>query len=295
MPWLQITFECEKSHTEALEDALLTIGASAVTLRDAADQPVLEPGVGETPLWTEVKLTALFDAQVDTDRVLLELITLLPFDLPSLRIEILEDRDWERSWMDHYQPMLFGERLWICPSWQQPPQSDAVNLLLDPGLAFGTGTHPTTSLCLQWLDSWNLKGQTVVDYGCGSGVLAVAAILLGASHVVAVDNDPQALDATLENARRNYCADKIQVQTPEQALERKIAPVDVVLANILAKPLMELAPRLTELVVAGGQLLLSGLLIEQAEAVKQAYTADVVFDGLAEQDGWVRLHGCRAC
>jgi ribosomal protein L11 methyltransferase len=290
MNWLQIIFSCNPAESEALEDALLACGALSITYQDAADQPVLEPGVGEMPLWSSIKFSALFTADTDTDLVLLQLAASLPFDLPPCRIEIVEKKDWERAWMDHYHAMPFGKRLWICPSWQSPVDAAAVNLMLDPGLAFGTGTHPTTSLCLHWLDSAELTGKTVVDFGCGSGVLGIAALLLGAKSVLAIDNDPQALAATQDNARRNRCESYLSVGPADRKIVEK---VDIVLANILAKPLIELADTLKAALKPGGKIVLSGLLAEQAELVMQAYRPEVNFLPLAEQEGWIRLEGIR--
>lgn len=291
MNWLQITFSCNPAQSEPLEDALLACGALSITYQDAADQPLLEPGVGEMPLWDAIQFSALFTADVDTDTVLVGVQSQLDFDLPRFRIEIVEKKDWERAWMDHYHAMRFGKRLWICPSWQTPPDPEAVNLMLDPGLAFGTGTHQTTSLCLQWLDSADLVGKTVVDYGCGSGVLGVAALLLGAQSVLSVDNDPQALVATRDNAERNGCANRLQVRLPD--LAAAIEPVDVVLANILAGPLIQLAPLLANSLKPGGYLVLAGLLEEQAQAVMAAYAPWIHFMPATDLEGWQRLVGQR--
>ena len=215
MAWLQLRLDTSPGQVERLEELLMATGAVAVTLEDNADQPVLEPGVGETPLWGQTRLTGLYPADTDMATVL----QAFPEDdlvAASHRIEILEDRDWEREWMQHYQPMRFGRRLWVCPSWLAPPDPDAINLLLDPGLAFGTGTHPTTALCLGALDAMNLSGVTAVDYGCGSGILATAALKLGARQVLAVDNDPQALVATRENAARNSISrGALEIAAPE--------------------------------------------------------------------------------
>ena len=202
MTWLQLRLDTNPDSVETLEDLMLATGAVAVTMEDNADQPVLEPNLGETPLWGQTRLTGLYAADVDMDDVLQAFPTRL-LQQANQRVEILEDKDWEREWMRHYRPLQFGKRLWVCPSWLQPPDPDAVNLLLDPGLAFGTGTHPTTALCLRELDGMQLDNQTAVDYGCGSGILAVAALKLGARQVLAVDNDPQALVASRDNAQRN--------------------------------------------------------------------------------------------
>jgi ribosomal protein L11 methyltransferase len=213
--------------------------------------------------------------------------------LPPHRIEILEDKDWIREWMDSYQPMRFGMRLWICPSWRTPPEPDAVNLMLDPGLAFGTGTHPTTSLCLQWLDGLDLNGKTVIDFGCGSGILGIAALLLGAKKVFAIDNDPQALLATRDNAQRNGLGEEqIQALLPEQ-LPADIS-ADVVIANILAAPLISLASQLHGKLRKGGDIALSGILAEQADAVAVAYEPVIQWQSQVQQEDWIRLAGNKA-
>jgi ribosomal protein L11 methyltransferase len=292
MTWLQLRLDTRPESIETLEDLMLATGAVAVTMEDNADEPVLEPGVGETPLWHHTRLTGLYPADSDMDAVLARIPGQLLLH-SNQRVEILEDKDWEREWMQHYHPMQFGKRLWVCPSWLQPPQPDAVNLLLDPGLAFGTGTHPTTELCLRELDSMDLVGITAVDYGCGSGILAIAALKLGASHVLGVDNDPQALAASLDNAQRNDLAEhSLPVALPEdvdQTAWRQRA--DVVIANILAGPLAELSETLLQLLKPGGTLLLSGLLHTQAEQLCQHYAGRIALRIAGEKDGWVCLRG----
>jgi ribosomal protein L11 methyltransferase len=212
-------------------------------------------------------------------------------ELPPHELEKIEDQDWERSWMDNFHPMRFGERLWIVPSWHAAPEPDAVNLLLDPGLAFGTGTHPTTSLCLQWLDAQQLQGKTLIDFGCGSGILAIAGLLLGAEHAVGTDIDIQALEASRDNAQRNQVADdRFDLYLPEQMPD---TPADVLVANILAGPLVSLAPRLASLVKPGGLLALSGILAEQTDEILQAYRDDFELDPVANQEGWIRVSGRR--
>ena len=292
MPWLQLRIDTAPGKSEAIEDALLSAGAASVTLEDNADQPILEPALGETPLWNQTRITGLFTAETDTKRALTIAEKSFGKKFTNSRWEILEDRDWERAWMDNFEPMCFGQRLWICPSWKEPPEANAVNLLLDPGLAFGTGTHPTTALCLKWLDSQDLTGKTVIDYGCGSGILAIAALLLGAKSVIAVDNDPQALIATQENARRNHIhSDKISTLLPEQ-VPAKLS-VELMLANILAGPLAELAPALSKMTQAGGEIVLSGILSSQAEQLSSYYqTHFTMQDPVIEQD-WARLTGRR--
>ena len=271
---------------------MLATGAVAVTLQDNADQPVLEPAPGETPLWNRTRLTGLYMADTDMDAVLAAFGADM-LDNTAPRVEILEDKDWEREWMRHYQPMRFGERLWICPSWLQPPQPDAVNLLLDPGLAFGTGTHPTTALCLTELDGMDLAGRRVVDYGCGSGILALAALKLGGERVLCVDNDPQALTASRDNAQRNGVdASAMDVILPGDALEQHWrGSADLVVANILAGPLAQLSGKLLGLLRPGGTLLLSGLLDSQAAQLCEHYRAQLALRVAGEKEGWVCLRG----
>ena len=292
MSWLQLRFDADPASAEALQDALTEVGAAAVTLEDNADQPVYEPGVGETPMWQQTRVTGLFPADADTDALLLATAAHYQQALPPFRCEILEDRDWLREWMSHYQPLQCGERLWICPSWREPVDPAAVNLLLDPGLAFGTGTHPTTWLCLQWLDGEDLQGKTVIDYGCGSGILGIAALLLGADSVIAVDNDPQALLATRDNAQRNGIAEsRLSCLLPEQLPAD--ASADYVVANILAGPLISLAPRLSAALGEGGRLCLSGILQSQAETVAERYRDEVPDIAVSCREDWVRLSGSR--
>jgi len=289
--WLQLVFESNREQAPALEDALLGLGALSVTLQDSADEPVFEPGIGETPLWQATKLLALFDAEQQTD-ALIDALRQLIKPLPAWRAEQLEDQAWERAWMADFQPMRFGERLWICPSWAEPPDPSGIILALDPGLAFGTGTHPTTALCLEWLDSQPLENCTVIDYGCGSGILGIAALLLGARQVIAVDNDPQALLATRDNAERNRIApEKLTTYLPEQVPADCHA--DVVVANILAGPLQSLAPLLTRLTQPGGRLALSGILAEQAETVAAAYHPAFALQPIVQRQEWTRIDGVK--
>lgn len=292
MSWLQLRLDCEPAQVEQLEALLLDSGAVAVTMEDNADQPVLEPAVGETPLWRQTRLTGLYLADTDMAAVLAQFPDPL-LDACNQRIEILEDKDWEREWIQHYQPMQFGSRLWVCPSWLAPPAPEAVNLLLDPGLAFGTGTHPTTALCLAELDGMDLQGQRVIDYGCGSGILAVAALKLGAAEALGVDNDPQALMASRDNARRNGISDdRFAVALPgDYDAGHWQASTDTVIANILAGPLMTLSDTLLACLRPGGTLLLSGLLATQAGALVDHYAPRIQLDVAGKREDWVCLRG----
>lgn len=291
MSWLQLHLDTNREASAPLEQALLDSGAVSVTLSDSADVPILEPGVGETPLWKKLTLTALFPADTDTDIVLLKVSAESGQTLPPWRWEILEDQAWERLWMEHYHPLRCGHRLWICPSWCQPPDPDAINLMLDPGLAFGTGSHATTFLCLQWLDSVAIEGKTLIDYGCGSGILAIAGALLGASEVIAIDNDPQALVATADNALRNGIGkDRLNIGTPDKQIPEAS---DYLVANILAAPLIHLAEHITNSVKSGGQLCLSGIVDEQITEVREAYEEHFTFAAPVNRDNWVRLVACK--
>ena len=292
MTWLQLRLDTNRDDVETLEDLMLATGAVAVTMEDNADQPLLEPAVGETPLWGQIRITGLYPADANMGDVL----HAFPGGLlqqANQRVEILEEKDWEREWMQHYQPMQFGPRLWVCPSWLDPPDPAAVNLLLDPGLAFGTGTHPTTDLCLQQLDGMVLNGRTVVDYGCGSGILAVAALKLGATRALGVDNDPQALAASRDNTQRNsLAADRLPVALPEDVDRQAWAQrAELVIANILAGPLIDLSTTLLHFLQPGGTLLLSGLLQTQADELCQHYAERIALQVVGEKDGWVCLRG----
>jgi ribosomal protein L11 methyltransferase len=291
MPWLQVRLAITPEQAETYEDALLEVGAVSVTFMDAEDQPIFEPDLGTTPLWSHTHLLALFEADTDADSLIAHLQLLTGGALPEHQLERIEDQDWERSWMDNFQPMRFGRRLWIVPSWHAAPEPDAVNLLLDPGLAFGTGTHPTTALCLEWLDAQELTDCTVLDFGCGSGILAIAALLLGAPQAVGTDIDPQALEASRDNAGRNGIAPpRFALYMPADLPPQ---PAEVVVANILAGPLVALAPQITSLVKPGGRLALSGILAEQADEVRAAYSDAFALDPTASKEGWVRISGVR--
>jgi len=285
MPFLQLDFESDSFDPEALESACFAAGALSVTLTDAADTPIFEPELHTTPLWPKVRVSILFPAEANPS-VILASLSQVP---PQYHFTRIADRVWEREWLADFKPMSFGARLWICPHEQSVSAKDAVVVKLDPGLAFGTGTHPTTALCLQWLDGAALAGKEVIDYGCGSGILGVAAVRLGAARALAVDHDPQALLATRENAARNGVERQIQTMTPEVSLPR----VDILLANILALPLIGLAELFQTLIHPGGDLVLSGILIEQADAVAAAYLPWFEMQAPAYHDGWARLHGVR--
>lgn len=288
MPWIEVSISVTGEATEKAERALQQLGALAVTLEDVADKPVLEPDPGTTPLWPNVHVRGLFDTGVNRQRVMAALQLVPGADRAGqIRWREVGDQDWERAWMARFQPMRFGHHLWIVPTGMEiPTDPENIEISLDPGLAFGTGTHPTTALCLEWLDGQDLAGKKVVDYGCGSGILGIASALKGAGEVMCVDNDPQALEATIANAERNGVTSLIDCRLPAEYAR---SSVDIVLANILAAPLISLAPVLTASVRSGGSIILSGLLEEQHEEVAAAYRHYCVEAGSAALQGWLRL------
>ncbi|QWK94794.1 50S ribosomal protein L11 methyltransferase [Plesiomonas shigelloides] len=290
MPWIQLKLNTTGAQAEAIGDVLMESGSVSITFMDSHDTPVFEPLPGETRLWGDTDVMALYDAETDMAAVIAQLqqSPLLGNDFVH-KIEQLEDKDWEREWMDNFHPMRFGQRLWICPSWREVPEPEAVNVMLDPGLAFGTGTHPTTALCLEWLDGLDLVGKTVIDFGCGSGILAIAALKLGAARAVGIDIDPQAITASRDNAERNGVSDRLELYQPKDQPQDLLG--DVVVANILAGPLRELAPLISVLPKSGGHLGLSGILESQAESVADAYREKFVLDPIAEREEWCRITG----
>ena len=298
MGWLQISINTTKNHAEVAEDCLFSAGAQTVTLTDAADQPILEPGPDETPVWNNVIITGLFGLE-ENQQALLDTIEqcLTGVDF-TCDTQILEDQNWTRAWMEHFHAMQFGQRLWVCPLHMEPPEPDAINLRLDPGLAFGTGTHPTTSLCLRWLDqnivdSHN-EQDTLLDYGCGSGILAIAACMLGIDHADGVDIDPQALTATHDNAETNQVRDKIETFLPDDYQKQHAdTQYDIVVANILSGPLAELASMLAGHTKAGGDIVLSGILREQAGHLIETYSQFFKMDEPVFEEDWVLLHGVK--
>jgi ribosomal protein L11 methyltransferase len=289
MPFLQITVDIGNADPAPYEDAFARLGAASVTLEDAADHPVLEPAPGETPLWPTVRLQALFDGDADAGIIADSIARQFPA-VATPRVARVEDKAWEREWLKDFRPMRFGRRLWVCPGGRPAADVDAVRVELDPGLAFGTGTHPTTALCLEWLDARDLRGLELVDYGCGSGILAIAALKLGAAAACAVDIDPQAIIATRENAARNGIRVGLTV-SDEPALPR--ASTDVLVANILAGPLVDLAPGFAAAVRPGGEIALSGVLIEQVDVVTAAYRPWFDIALTAAREGWGLISGRR--
>jgi len=289
MAWHQISVVSNEASAPGISDFFSEIGAVSVTYMRAEAEPVYEPAIGETKIWAHTKTIALFE--LDASPALIQNLLFQQFDDQTIHdwhAEILEDQVWERSWIEHYKPMKFGERLWVYPSGQEQFNANTVSLILDPGLAFGTGTHPTTALCLEWLANHDVTGKTVIDFGCGSGILAVAALLLGAKEAHAIDIDPQALTATLDNAQKNKVESKIKTYLPA---DFKAFAADIVLANILATPLIELSDNISALVRPQGQLVLSGILKEQAGIVSTAYQTAFAINPPVIQQDWCRLDG----
>lgn len=290
MAWIQLRINSTDSQAEAVSEILSDLGAVSVTFMDSQDTPIFEPLPGETRLWGNTDIMALFDADQNMAPILdfLQQKKIIQSE-SNYKLEQLEDKDWERAWMDNFHPMQFGQRLWICPSWREVPNESAVNVMLDPGLAFGTGTHPTTALCLTWLDSLDLTGKTVIDFGCGSGILAIAALKLGAKSAVGIDIDPQAILASRDNAERNGVSERLQLYLSHEAPPDLQA--DVVVANILAGPLKELAQPIIALLKPQAYLGLSGVLATQAESVCEAYQAKIDLEPVVIKDEWCRITG----
>ena len=290
MPWLKLKPRTNQDQAQALADAFEEWGAISVTLEDAADQPLFETHWDRSPLWSQVQVTGLFPEHTDTDAILARARKQLSLaENPPHQIDLLGDEDWAHSWMAHYKPLQVGGRLWIVPSWCAPPDPSAVNIILDPGLAFGTGDHPTTSLCLEWLSEQPLTGKTILDYGCGSGILSIAALKLGAAQAFAVDIDALALDVTRRNAVHNGIDSGLNVMLPSELPPGFQA--DIVIANILFGTLIELAADIKSRVRPGGRLVLSGLLgSDQAVEVRPHYEPPFVFEQ-RERQQWVLLAG----
>ena len=286
--WIQLRIEATADSAPQLESALLQCGALSVTFQDNADQPLLEPAIGTTPLWRQIQLTGLFPADRNTQALRNQLAQHCDAPLPPCQFEVLEDKDWEREWLKNYHPMQFGSSLWIVPSWTTPPDPNATNLLLDPGLAFGTGTHETTALCLEWLGRQPMAGLNVIDYGCGSGILAIAAAKLEAKKVTAIDIDPQALAATKDNANRNNVDIDLFL-----ANEAPQLTADLIVANILCEPLQKLAPLFAKLLKPGGTLVLSGILGKQINEIEAAYQNWFQLDATVSKADWLLISGHR--
>jgi len=292
MPWLQLNIQTTAEYTDSINTYLNLLGAVAITLQDAADQPLLEPELNTTPLWDQVNILSLFNPDISIDKIIAFIKTQLSNNaIRSYHTELLAEKNWERAWLKDFHAMKFGKNLWICPSVETPVDPNAVNIILDPGLAFGTGTHPTTALCLEWLDANPPQNQTVIDYGCGSGILAIAALKLGAQEVWAIDHDEQALIATRDNAERNQInLNQLQIALPKQLPKLQ---ADLLIANIIANPLIELAPYFAQLIKPHGKIVLSGILKSQTDDIKQAYAEWFTIKNIAEKDEWIRIEGVR--
>lgn len=300
MAWQQIHIQCEKSQAEMTETLLLEFEALSISLDDAGDQPLFEPLPGESPLWDDIIITGLFDTSIDLESISHEIAQ----QVNATRVwsSFVDDKDWEREWMKHYQPIECANGLWIVPKWLPAPKPDATNIFMDPGLAFGTGYHATTRLCLDWLTEQDLTNKIIIDYGCGSGILGVAGLMLGAKYVYAVDIDPQAVLATRQNAERNGVGEQLQAFLPDEFQQfcekNQILPIDMITANILAKPLIQLAPYFSTLIKKDGQIVLAGLIENQVDDVKNAYqpffamSNDFTYQS-HEDRHWHRLSGIR--
>lgn len=304
MSWQQLHFVCDKNQTDLAEALLLEEGAVSILLEDAGDEPLFEPLPNETPLWSNVVVTAFFDTHTTDDFAGVDFESIasnIASQVGASRfwLTTLDDKDWTREWMKHYQPIALNNNLWVVPEWLTPPDPTAINLILDPGLAFGTGYHATTRLCLDWLAEQDLTDKVVLDYGCGSGILGVGALLLGAKQVLAVDIDPQAVLATRQNAERNGVGNKLLAFLPEEFvafIKDNPTPIDVVVANILAKPLIGFAPYFNTLSHNQTTLVLAGLIENQVQEVLDAYMPyfemDTPFNYDNADDGhWYRLSG----
>ena len=297
MKWLQIHITVEQAQVDFTETLLSSLGAVSVTLDDAENQDLLEPLPGETPLWNKVIVTGIYAQEEGEEIDVSALETFIRTQLPTepMRSEFMEDQEWERTWMDAYEPIQIAEKYWIVPEWMEAPEADAVNIKLDPGLAFGTGNHASTFLCLQWLGKTDVKDKIVIDYGCGSGILGVAALLLGAKKVYATDIDPQAVLATKQNAELNGVLEHLYVGLPEEFnIEFNHQKADVFVANILAGPLMALAPEFSTLIKSEGEFALAGILEEQVTDVSAVYSQffDII-EVEKREEQWCRISGKR--
>ncbi len=292
MAWWQLSVQSSAAELEQTENSLLELGAVAITLSDAKDEPLYEPLPGDTPIWQHSIVTGLFAQKHSLEALYDGLIQSLPeHQIHTAKKTVIDDQDWSRVHLQYFKPIQCAQKLWVVPSWHEAPDPSAVNIQLDPGLAFGTGGHATTALCLSWLGEHDIQNQSVIDYGCGSGILAIAAYKLGASEIHSVDIDPQALEASRENARRNDIDPALLNITLPEAF--KSEPVDLLIANILSGPLVKFVARFSELVKPGGQILLSGILQTQANDIKQAYLPYFELDPICVKDDWIRVSGTR--
>jgi ribosomal protein L11 methyltransferase len=292
MAWWQLSVQSSAAELEQTEDSLLELGAVAITLSDAKDEPLYEPLPGDTPIWQHSIVTGLFTQERSLEALYDGLIQRLPeHQIHTVKKTVVDDQDWSRVHLKYFKRIQCAEKLWVVPSWHEAPDPSAVNIQLDPGLAFGTGGHATTALCLSWLGEHDIQNQSVIDYGCGSGILAIAAFKLGASELKSVDIDPQALVASKENARRNNIDPALlNITLPE---DFKSEPVDLLIANILSGPLVRFAPKFSGLVKPGGQILLSGILQTQTNDIEKAYLPYFDLDPICIKEDWIRVSGTR--
>ncbi|MDB4139569.1 50S ribosomal protein L11 methyltransferase [Candidatus Thioglobus sp.] len=290
MSWKQISFEVKKSETDFISEVLIGLGSLSITYSDAQNDAIYEPPVGQTPLWDSVKVNALFSSEVNQKSIETSILKIC--NIVVIETLELEDRVWEDECKKDFPSMRFGKRLWVCPSWDTESilSNDSIVIHMDPGLAFGTGTHQTTSLCLEYLDSNPPKNLHVIDFGCGTGILAIAAAKFGANSVIAIDNDPQAVLSSKENVAKNKCENTITIHSINQGNDRKC---DLLIANILANPLVELEPLFSDLVHTNGMLLLSGILKEQVDRVVKCYSINFSNIEVANKGEWFRISGKR--
>ena len=284
--YFEIKIPCHKSEIVSIEDTLMSLGACSVTYRDAEDVAILEPAPGEMPLWQDIEVTGMFTK--DNDEESIQATIKSKFSQREIICEKLQNQIWERTWLEHFKPMLFGQSTWIIPSEFEIIDDNAVNIMLDPGMAFGTGTHATTALCLEWIDGHDLTGQNVIDFGCGSGILAIAALKHGAKVAYCTDIDPQAIESTLINAENNQVLADIQVVATNNVLE--LEQLDVVLANILAAPLMSLVATFDKILKEGGELIMSGILAEQTDEVIKKFSQSFIDFQVKITDDWASVY-----
>ena len=294
MKWKEVSLSCNKKNLDLIESFATNLGACSISYLDAKDQPILEPKAGENPLWDDIVLVALFTEEYDIEDIKSKVQTQFSRLIKNIDSKEYEDQDWTRTWMDDFKPMTFGKRLIVSPSWDEcGQQKDKVHMVLDPGLAFGTGTHPTTSLCLQWLDENVSENDDVIDYGCGSGILAIAAKLLGGNNVMAIDNDPQAILAATDNAKKNNIDTGFQPMLSQDfGIQVK---ADIVIANILAGILIQLYDTISNHVNPSGKLALSGILKEQTNEVIEVYSKSFDILSIEYDDDWAIISGIKKC
>ncbi len=285
--YFEVNIPCNKSEVDSIETHLLDLGACSVTFRDAQDVAILEPAPGKMPLWQDIEITAMFTLDDYQETTVSELVK-EKYPSRSIKVAKLQNQVWERTWLEHFKPMQFGENTWIIPSVFEAVDEQAINIYLDPGLAFGTGTHATTALCLEWIDGNNLNNLEMIDFGCGSGILAIAALKHGANKVYCTDIDPQAIESTLVNAKSNSVLDGITVIDSNKV--SKLENLDVVMANILAAPLLTLVEIFYTLLKDNGELIMSGILAEQANEIVAQFSHRFVDFEINNTEDWISVY-----